>query len=42
MPITSAVAVVGNRVGNGQHVSENHVIGDNHIKEVIHSNNEHP
>ena len=40
MAITGAVAAVGNRVSNGQHVKDK---GDNHndIKEVIHSNNEY-
>ena len=39
-PITSTVADVGNRAGNGQHVSDS---GDNYdhdyVEEVIHSNN---
>ena len=42
VPITGAVAVVGYRVSNRQHVSDS---GDNHehndIEEVIHSNNKH-
>ena len=40
-PITRAVAAVGNRVSNGQHVkdkSDNHEHND--IEEVIHSNND--
>ena len=44
MPFTTAVAAAGNRVSNGQHVSDsgdNHGHNHNHIEEVIHSNNEH-
>ena len=42
-PIACAVADVGNRVSNGQHVrdsADNHELDHNDIEEVIHSNNE--
>ena len=44
MPITGAVAAVGNRVNNGQYVKDyddNHDHKHKYIKEVLHSNNGH-
>ena len=43
VPITGAVAAVGNCVGKGQHTRDKGEADDNHnhIAEVIHSDNDH-